>query len=273
MAGPLRAVKDKEPLVRVAAAANLDQLGAQARIRNAGPLLDDPVRLVRIEAARVLNSVRSGQIPSALLTKFKRASEEFREAQMAMADMPWAHLNLGVMYLDQGRSQDAEGAFQLATKLDPGFVPARVNLANLLNSQGRNEEAEAQLRESIRIAGDQGELHYNLGLLLAEMGRLEDAVRSLETATKLVPNRARIRYNYALALQQIGKPDEAEKALVEALRSEPEDLDILYALAMLLLQQGELERALRYAERVDQLQPDSAGARRLAARIRAQLGR
>ncbi len=272
MAAPLRALGDDDPLVRMVAVANLDRLSAQARIRNAGKLLVDPPRLVRIEAARVLGSVPSNLIPADLLHELNNGLEEFREAQLAMADMPWSHLNLGVLYLDQGMTEDAEESFRLAVKLDAGFVPARVNLANLLNSRGRNEEAETQLREAIRVAGDQGELYYNLGLLVAEMGKLEEAVRILGTAANLVPNRARIRYNYALALQQLGRRPEAEQALVEALRIDTEDADIVYALAAFHVQQGELEKALPYAERLVELRPGAAGPRGILAQIRAQLG-
>jgi predicted CXXCH cytochrome family protein len=273
MAAPLKAIGDDEPLIRMVAVANLDRLGAQARIRNAGKLLADPVRLVRIEAARVLGSVPSNLIPANLAPALNAGLEEFRDAQLAMADMPWSHLNLGVLYLDQGKTEEAEESFRIAVRLDPGFVPARVNLANLLNSQGRNDEAEAQLREAIRVASDQGELYYNLGLLVAEMGKLEEAVRILETAANLVPNRARIRYNYALALQQLGRRQDAEKALEEALSIDAEDADIVYALVAFHMQKGELEKALPYAERLVELRPSAPGPRAMLDQIRTQLGR
>src|SRR5262249_28583597 len=51
------AAKDEDPAVRAAAAAGLARIPAAERVAAAPPLLRDPVRSVRIEAARALASV------------------------------------------------------------------------------------------------------------------------------------------------------------------------------------------------------------------------
>ena len=267
------ATQDEDPMVRAHAVAALGQMEPRGRLRTVAPLLTDPFRRVRIEAARVLASV-----PQALFTvdqrpAFDAALEEFKAAQTAMADMPWAHLNLGVMYTDLGREHQAEEAYWTAIRLDPTFLPAQINLANLLNQSGRNQEAEQILRQALSRAADQGELHYNLGLLLAEMGKLEEAVQVLARAADLMPNRARIRYNRGLALQHLGRREEAEAAMLKAHEVDPDDADIVYALAIFYSQGGEWEKALGFAERLQTLLPAEPGPRKLLEQIRANLTR
>ena len=212
----LKLVTDVDPLVRVFALKGLDQAAPQSRLEIAAPLLNDPVRAVRIEAARVLASVQAEQFSPAQRKAFESAQQEFIDAQMAQSDMPSAHLNLGVMYANLGQAERAEQSYLTALRLDPTFLPAHVNLANLYNQLGRNPEAEQVLRNAIEKAPKEGELYYSLGLLLAEENRLPEAEASLAKAAELLPRRANVRYNRGLALQQLGQRPEAEKQLLDS---------------------------------------------------------
>jgi Flp pilus assembly protein TadD len=267
------ATQDKSPLVRAHAVAALEQMSAQAKLRAVAPLLKDPSRRVRTEAARVVAST-----PPHLMTVDQRLSlssalEEFKRAQTAMADMPWAHLNLGVLYSDLGQQVQAENEYRTAIQLDPTFLPAHVNLANLLNQSGRNQDAEKVLRQALASAAGQGQLHYNLGLLLAEMGRLEEAVHVLATAADLMPNRARIRYNRALALQHLGRREEAERAMLRAYAIDATDPDIVYALAIFYLQVGEWEKAYPFAVKLRELRPGDPNPRQLLEQIQQNINK
>lgn len=266
-----KATEDGDPMVRAQAAAALEQMPDQSRLQAVAPLLRDPVTRVRIEAARVLASVPRSLFTAAQRRAFEVALSEFKAAQMTMADMPWAHLNLGVMYSDLGERQEAETAYRTAVSLDSTFLPAYLNLANLLNRWGRNQEAEKILRAAMTDLADHGEIHYNMGLLLAEMGRLEEAVQVLERAADLMPNRARIRYNQGLALQHLGRRQEAERVMLNAHEIDPEDADIVYALVLLYSQTGDWEKANNFAERLTQLRPREVGPRQLLEQIRNNL--
>ncbi len=261
------AVADDDPMVRAAAVGGLEVLSPVPRMATVAPLLDDPVRAVRIEAARVLTTVPRTELSSSQAASFDAALGEFVDAQAAAADMPAAHLNLGVLDTQRGDLDAAVAKYLTALRLDPYFLPARFNLVNLYNQQGRNDEAEAMLREGIRRAPDEGELHYSLGLLLAELERLDEATASLGRAADLMPERARVRYNYALGLQQLGRLDDAEAALVEANEVAPEDGDILVALTQLLMQRRAWDSAREYAQALFDLNPGAPGAQRLLNEI------
>ena len=267
------AAADPDPLVRVAAAGVLERVDPRRRIAALVPLLDDPIRAVRIAAARALTSVPRSALDPRQAPRFESALAELVDAEAASADLPGAHLNLGVLHSRAGDLAAAERAYRLALQLDPGFAAAALNLANLLNRQGRNDAAEAALRATIERAPGEGELHYSLGLLLAEVERYEPAAASLGRAARLLPAHARVRYNQGLVLQRLGRMDEAEAALVAANAVDPRDPDVLAALVQLLLDSGDLARAQAHAEALQQLDPGAAGPQRLLEEARRRAGR
>ena len=261
------ATADADPLVRASAAGGLDRLPPPRRAAVVAPLLDDPIRAVRVEAARALAGVPRSLLTAARWTAFEAARAELVDAQMAAADQPAAHLNLGVLAANENRLSDAEAAYRTALRLDPFFLPARFNLATLLNRLGRNAEAETVLRDGIDRVPDDGELHYSLGLLLAEEQRLDEAAESLGRAAALIPDRVRVAYNNGLALETLGRLAAAETAFLEAHRRDARDADVLLALARILLRQGELERAADYARQLIAVDPGSPAAQRMANEI------
>ncbi|MDX1389423.1 MAG: multiheme c-type cytochrome, partial [Acidobacteriota bacterium] len=125
------ALDDSDALVRHAALTTLEDEDA-ALVRDLVlPLLNDPVRAVRLEAANVLAAV-----PPDLLTDDQRAArdagvEAYRASRWVNADRPESHMELGVLAIRQGQLGEAESAFRAALDLDPAFVPAFVNLADL----------------------------------------------------------------------------------------------------------------------------------------------
>jgi predicted CXXCH cytochrome family protein len=262
------ALRDDDPAVRVAAVGGLEVMPQPERLTTVAPALNDPVRAVRIEAARVLAGVPADRFDAAQRKVFDAAVAEFIEAQRAMADMPASHLNLAVLFAAQGKRDLAESEYLTALRMDPYFGPARANLVSLYNAMGRNADAERVLREGIKRTPNEGELYYSLGLLLAEEKRLGEAADALGHAARLLPKRARVRYNLALALEKLSRDPEAEAALLQAFQLDPRDADIVYATASFYIQRRQWTRALPYAERLVEILPSEAGPRQLLERIK-----
>jgi tetratricopeptide (TPR) repeat protein len=254
------ATTDPDALVRASAVEALQGMDEAFLRRHVAPLLDDPVRAVRIEAARVLAGLRG--VPG-----LDAALDEFRQQQEATIDRPEAHLNLGVVASAMGDEAAAEAHYRRAVELAPAFLPVRFNLANLLNSQGRNEEARRHLEAVLAREPGNGEAHYSLGLLLVELGLAGEAEAHLAKAIEALPRRPRIRYNHGLLLQQLRRPAEAAKQLLAALALAPRDPEILNALAVLYAQQGRLDDAAKFARLLVELTPGQPGPARLLAAI------
>jgi predicted CXXCH cytochrome family protein len=264
----IAAARDGDAEVRAAAAASLEDLPASLRVPTLAPLLKDPLRAVRIAAARSLATLPHQQFDAATRQAFDAALAEYVAAQKVALDMPGPNLNLAVLYSRTGRDAEAEAAYRAALKIDPDFTPARANLAQFYAERKRLPDAEKLLREGVRRQPGIGELQYSLGLLLAEQQRLPEAADALGQAAELMPQRARAHYNLGLARQQLGQPKPAEAALRKARELEPADPAIAYALAVFYAQQGRRADALREAEALLQLQPGNAQAAQLVQRLR-----
>lgn len=224
-----KALSDPDPLVRaMAVGAAVAQRGEpRSRIKVLAPLLNDPVRLVRIEAARALAPF--GRLPpgenglsAAQWQACERALDEYRQGQLANNDQAAAHTNLGGLSEALADDEQAAKSYQAAIRLDPRFFPAQFQLALVSSRQGKKDRTEQLLRGIIKQAESMtdpqhllapvlGEAHYMLGLLLNERPEsVAEAERELLAADKIEPRQARNAYALATFYEQHGKWDEAE---------------------------------------------------------------
>ncbi len=245
---PAEAFADPDPLVRAEAAAGIGTLAPGERARLGVPLLEDPVRLVRVEAARAL-APHAARLRGDPLDAFRAAAAEFQIAADARPDSPESRFDLGNFHAAVGEPLQAARAFREALSIDPAFLPASLNLAMLLHRLGRNAEAEDALRRALLAHPDSGDARYAFALLLAEDGgRLREALPHFERAAALLPERARIHYNHGLALQRLDRRREAEAAFRRAHALEPDNPAFPNALAILLAQENRWDDALPWAE-------------------------
>jgi predicted CXXCH cytochrome family protein len=267
------ATKDPEPLVRVTAVDGLDRLTPDEKLSVVTPLVTDPIRAVRIQAARVLTGAPIDRLEPARRQEFESALAEYRLAQIYNTDVPSGNLNLALIETNLKQFDSAVEHYKTAIRLDPEFMPARVNLGNLYNQLGRNADAETEFRAAIEQAPDNGDLHYSLGLLLAEEKRLNESAEELGKAAKLMPDRPRVQYNYALALQQSGKMKKAEGHLLGAYQLNSQDPDVVNALVLFYVQQEKWNQALPYAQALVRLTPGAPEPLQMLKRIEAEQSR
>jgi hypothetical protein len=71
------------------------------RVQEAAPLLADPVRGVRIEAARILADLPDSQIPEGQQTVRLAALQEYEAALALESDWPAGNVNLGNLPVDR----------------------------------------------------------------------------------------------------------------------------------------------------------------------------
>ena len=170
------------------------------------PLLKDPARDVRTEAARVI--VASGvyrTLSGTEQTRVDFALEEVHDALMVAADRSGAHLSWAMMCEGRGRIQEAVQAYETAIRVEPNTTGPRTNLAALL------EQLAAQ---SPGAGGSQ---------MLQRAGQLRAAeLPLLGRDAKLAPDNASIQYRYGLALYLANRMDEAMQRLERAVELEPD---------------------------------------------------
>jgi Flp pilus assembly protein TadD len=259
---------DADPLVRAASVRGLTPLPPQDRAGFAADLLRDPVRAVRIEAARVLAGTPTAALSSRAVTDLERALGELVDAELASAERPESHLNLGALNIQLGRPNEAEASLKMALRLDPRFVPAMINLADLYRSQNRDGDGEALLLRAIAIAPDRAEAVHSLGLLRVRQGRQSEALTLLRQAASLEPGAPRYGYTHALALQSSGDLAGAGGVLEDTHRRHPTDYDTLLALVHVQRDLGNVGSARAHAEKLLALAPGDAEAVALVQQLR-----
>jgi len=259
---------DPDAIVRAAAVRVLDALPPADRVRLGGPLLNDPVRLVRAWTASALAGTPPDLLTQDEAADLARATQEYLALEMAVAERPEAHLNLSGFYLRQGKAKEAEAALQTALRLDPRNVPARVNLADVYRAEGRDADGERVLREAIAIEPGAAEAIHALGLLCVREKRQAESLALFKRAYELQPNVARYGYVYAVSLQSSSGIAKAIDVLEAVHKARPTDVDTLAALATFERDRGNLSAAIGWADTLVRLRPDDAGARSLLTQLK-----
>ena len=267
------ALKDGDSLVRRAAVAAFDHTEPARRVEPLAPLLDDPVRAVRMEAARALAGAPRDRLTDAQRGSLERALAEYFAAEQFNADRPESHVNLALLHAAQRQPAEAEAELRAALELDPRFVPAAVNLADLYRASGRDADGERVLRDVLARDPRSAPVHHALGLLLVRQQRRADALHELETAARLAPDSARYTYVYAVGLDGSGRRKQAIDVLERSLGRHPYDRDTLSALVAFTREDGGPRRALDYARRLAALEPGNAEAQQLVNHLEAEASR
>ncbi|MBK8210915.1 MAG: tetratricopeptide repeat protein [Rhodospirillales bacterium] len=252
-----RNISDVDPLVRLAALRALRPFPVQQSWPVASRLLADPILGVRIEAAALLVSMPQDALSPADRERLSRAVDDYVTAQRVNADRPEHRVNLGNLYLQQGRFGEAEAEFTAARTLDPGFTPTYVGLAQLNAQQGRDGDGERVLREALKRNPDDADLHHALGLNLVRQRRSGDALSELGRATAINPANARYAYVYAIALNSAGRTDEAVKTLEASHARYPADAETLFALVTVNRDAGRRDAALSWAKQLAAIDPSA----------------
>jgi Tfp pilus assembly protein PilF len=266
-----RALADEESLIRHTAISNLGQLDPKERIKLLAPMLYDPVKAVRAQAARNLTEIPTDLLDAERKKVFQVNLRDYQKAMEYAADFPHARMNLGNMYVNLRRFDLAEKHYRAAFGIDRLFYPAKTNLAMLYNSLGDNDKAERMFREVVKEHPNLHDVAYSLGLLLVEQGNYQDAAQYLKKAADGMPERARVHYNLGLLLQRLKRDTEAEAALKRAYETDMNHFDYLYALTDFYLKRSKLKKAKTYAEEMVAKHPDREIGHRLLRFIYSNL--
>ena len=232
---------DTDPLIRRAAVEALAGTPPSLRRQWLPRLLDDPIKGVRLSAARWLADVPMTMLDIAIRTRFRTVIDEYIAVQQFNADRPEAYNNLGTLFADQGDWAKAESALKMAVQIAPELSVSKLNLADVYRATGREEEAQSLLNAVIQDNPQDAVAHHALGLSMIRQHRIEGAKEFLRKAMRLAPQNAHYRYVYAVALNETGRRQEAIKELKAGLKSHPdhrESIDAMVALCRQLRDEG-----------------------------------
>ncbi len=178
---------------------------------------------------------RSGQL--------SRAAQVAEQATMAEPTDTEALTNLGNVYLQMGRIQDAQRTLTRALAINPDLSSAN-NLMGLVQLKlGNPTEAEKMFRRAVLIDPNAAEAQRNLATLLAGQGSLKEAEFHIQFAIKADPGSAAGHQNYAMILAANHSFDQAVGQMREAIRLSPQQADLYTSLGDLLIAGGHIDAA------------------------------
>jgi len=260
-------LNDPDPMVRTAAIDSLQALGIPQRLEMLFNLLDDPVRGVRIEAARMLAPAINYVVQPDQKQVLEKGVDEYIKTQELNLDRPEANLNLGNLYTGTGEFDKAEESYKRSISLDPGSIQGYVNLADLYRVQGRDDLGEDVLEKALKVDRNSADVHHALGLLLVRDKRLDEAVYHLGESSRLDPDNSRYAYVYSVSLNSTGRTSEAVEVLEQAVQKHPYNKEILIALMTFNSELGKTDEAEKYYEKYKQYYPDDPNVGMMGERL------
>jgi len=106
---------------------------------------------------------------------YETATTWLQQAIAIDASLAEAHMDLGKVYLYQGRRDEARAAFEHAAALAPTDAYAPYYLATLLVDDGKYAEAVSLLQRSLEVDPLNPKAHYSLAQVFRRLGRDDEA--------------------------------------------------------------------------------------------------
>jgi protein O-mannosyl-transferase len=212
-----------------------------------------------------------------LQTSYWRDSETlFRHALAVTANNDVAENNLGIVFLRQGKVEEAISLLQAAIELRPDNSPAQENLAKAFLQKGQVAEALVHYRKLLELQPDNIEVHNIVGTVLIQQGRIKEGVEEWQKVLAIQPDNGNAMSNLAWVFAT--SPDDsvrdgtkAVQLASEALRISGHRIPMLFrTLAAAYAETGEFSKAIQTAQQGIEL-ANSQGNSGLAAELQGNI--
>jgi tetratricopeptide (TPR) repeat protein len=133
-------------------------------------------------------------------------------ARLAPKEFRWVYL-LGKLHEREGDAERAISYYNSARSLRPDYLPVFVNLGNIYLQLNRLDEAEVQFKGALELDEASAAASYGLGQVALSKRNYAVAVSYLEKAVRLAPEANRLHYALAMAYRGLGDKEKAQSHL------------------------------------------------------------
>lgn len=133
---------------------------------------------------------------------------------LAPRDFRWRYL-LAKLDHQEGRFEEAIRRYQAARTLRPEYVAALVNLGNIFLELNRLDDAAEGFRAALEIDRNNPAAHYGLGQAAVSKRSYAEAVDHFEKTLAQVPSANRVHYSLAMAYRGLGNAAKARSHLAQ----------------------------------------------------------
>jgi tetratricopeptide (TPR) repeat protein len=208
------------------------------------------------------SAARAQDLPPALASRFNEgvaavkagdadaAERAFRDVLGQGGDRAFVRHNLGIVLQQRGRHVDALAQFQVASRLDPSFGPARLLAGVSLLALNRNAEAVVALERAAKLMPAEAVAHLQLADAYERTGRIEGVVDEYRRLIAMSPANDEYAYRLGKAYLQLAQ------ASYQRLRDvNPKSARTSQALATEYAKQGRRDLAVQEFQRAAALDP------------------
>lgn len=185
-------VGDRDGIVDLREITRFLQDSVEAHSLNVFHQLQTPTRTPASAPGFPLTAVR----PTASPTVRERADIILEQAVSARDEF-----NLGRASFDRRDYSTAQRHYETALRIDPNYTLARNNLGFLFAQLGRMQEALAAYREAAGRDPNDFNAHFGWGAVALQLGDTTQAIQAFTAAKEIDPNDVRVLYNLATVLR------------------------------------------------------------------------
>jgi tetratricopeptide (TPR) repeat protein len=166
---------------------------------------------------------------------------------------------LGVAYMNQQKSAEAQKYFEQALAADPEFAAAKMNLGISLLAQQKIDQAKAALEEASAKLPDNPYAWYNLGLAYKDAGDPAKAISAFQHVEQIAPEEPDAFYFEGYLYSQLQQYDQAIAAFQKALKLAQYHASAQFGLARALQRKGDTETAREGMKRFQKVTSEHLG--------------
>jgi tetratricopeptide (TPR) repeat protein len=202
----------------------------------------------------------------------------FKHALAVTNNNDVAENNLGIVYLGQGKLDQAISLLQAAVDLRPDNSPAHENLAKALLQKGKVTDALIHYRKLLELQPDNMEVHNLVGTVLVQQGHLKEGVEEWQKVLEIQPDNGNALSNLAWVFatspdQSLRDGPKAVQLAEHAMRISGRRIPILFrTLAAAYAESGQFSEAIQTAQQGIEL-ANSQGNSGLATELQDNIAR
>jgi len=200
----------------------------------------------------------------------------FRHALAVTTNNDVAENNLGIVFLGQGKLDEAISLLQSAVDLRPDNSPAHENLAKALLQKGQVTDALIHYRKLLELQPDNMEVHNIVGTIFVQQGRAGEGVEEWQKVLAIQPDNGNAMSNLAWVFatsldRSLRNGPHAVQLAEQAVRISGGRIPILFrTLAAAYAESGRFSEAIKTAQQGIEL-ANSQGNSGLAAELRGNI--
>ncbi|MEW5821362.1 MAG: tetratricopeptide repeat protein [Cyanobacteriota bacterium] len=204
---------------------------------------------------------------------YQKAIDEYKTALNFAPNYPEAHNNLGKIYQEQGRLEEAQQEYQKAVDLDPRYGTALVNLGTVYQAKGELDTAADKYKQAIKLNSKDSTAHYHLGDVYQAQGNFNDAIKELQTSLYQNPNSAPVHDKLGEVYEKQGNEAAAINEYRKAINIKPEYTESYLKLSSVFENRGDDEFAIAELRSAINVNPDFTEGKLRVADISTKIGK